>query len=191
MESSASIWQGRHVRLRAIEPADWETYFAWNWDDEQSRNLDAVHVPPSREAMKRWAEQEAARKPDGDNVRFVVENGEAEAVGNITTHDCAPRSGTFSYGINTRKEHRGKGYAAEAIALVLRYYFRELRYQKVTVGVFEFNAASIRLHEKLGFQREGRLRRMTHTDGRFFDQLIFGLTAEEFAAGPAAALLAP
>ena len=41
---------------------------------------------------------------------------------------------------------------------------------------------SIRLHEKLGFQLEGRLRRMIYTNGQFFDELLFGLTAEEFAA---------
>jgi hypothetical protein len=29
-----SFWQGEKVRLRAIEPSDWETYFAWNQDDE-------------------------------------------------------------------------------------------------------------------------------------------------------------
>jgi RimJ/RimL family protein N-acetyltransferase len=39
----------------------------------------------------------------------------------------------------------------------------------------------IRLHERLGFRREGCLRRMIYTDGQYFDDLIFGLTAEEFA----------
>jgi RimJ/RimL family protein N-acetyltransferase len=68
--------------------------------------------------------------------------------------------------------------------LVLRYYFQELRYQKVTVRVYSFNDASIRLHEKLGFQLEGRLRRTVYTNGEYFDELIYGLTVEEFVSRP-------
>jgi RimJ/RimL family protein N-acetyltransferase len=68
------------------------------------------------------------------------------------------------------------------VNLVLRYYFRELRYQKCTVQVYDFNDASIALHERLGFQREGRMRRMGYTEGRHFDVLLYGITAEEFAA---------
>ena len=64
--------------------------------------------------------------------------------------------------------------------MVLRYYFRELRYQKATVNVFSFNEASARLHESLGFQLEGRLRRTVFTDGELFDELIYGITVEEF-----------
>jgi RimJ/RimL family protein N-acetyltransferase len=183
------MWQGKRVRLRALEPADWETYFAWNHDDEQARNLESIPFPQSREAVKQWAAQEALRTPDEDNFRFVVENHAGEVVGDLTTHHCNRRVGTFGYGITIRRDQRGKGYAAEAIALVLRYYFRERRYQKVTVSVFDFNGASIRLHEKLGFQREGRLRRTAFTKGRFCDELLYGLTAEEFAAGPAAGIL--
>ncbi len=63
----------------------------------------------------------------------------------------------------------------------LRYFFDELRYQKATVTVYSFNVASIRLHEKLGFQREGQIRRTVYTRGQYFDELFYGMTCEEFA----------
>jgi RimJ/RimL family protein N-acetyltransferase len=75
-----------------------------------------------------------------------------------------------------------KGYASEAILLVLRYYFLELGYQKVTATVYSFNTPSISLHERLGFQPEGRVRRTVYTQGQHFDELIFGMTREEFEA---------
>jgi RimJ/RimL family protein N-acetyltransferase len=40
----------------------------------------------------------------------------------------------------------------------------------------------VRLHEKLGFQLEGRLRRVVYTRGQYYDELYYGMTAEEFAA---------
>jgi RimJ/RimL family protein N-acetyltransferase len=182
MDTSASIWQGERVRLRAIEPSDWDAYFRWNQDDEQARGVSSIPFPQSAEAVRQWAQQEATRKPEEDAFRFVIENETGEVVGDLTTHHCDARVGSFSYGITIRREHRRNGYAAEAITLVLRYYFRELRYQKATVSVYSFNEASARLHESLDFQLEGRIHRTVFTDGQHCDELVYGLTAEEFSA---------
>ena len=64
--------------------------------------------------------------------------------------------------------------------MVLRYYFEELRYQKVSVAVHGYNEESIALHEKLGFVREGTLRRMVYTNGEYFDVHWYGMTREEW-----------
>lgn len=177
---STSVWQGSRVRLRAIEPADWEVFYEWNQDDDMTRRLDVVWLPQSREAVKQWTEYQATRRSEGDDFHFVIERLDGEVVGSIATHRCDRRAGTFAYGLNVRREHRRKGYAAEAITLLLRYYFRELRYQKVNASVYSFNEPSILLHEKLGFTREGRLRRMVYTEGRYHDEIVYGLTTEEF-----------
>ena len=178
---SGSLWQGKLVRLRAIEPGDWETYYAWNFDDQQTRALYFIPFPQSREAVRRWAEQESARPIGDDNRRFTIARvADDVVVGAITVHDADPRAGTFTYGVAVKRGEQRKGYASEAILLLLRYYFQERRYQKVTVTVYSFNEASIGLHEGLGFQREGRLRRMVYTNGAYHDHLLYGLTVEEF-----------
>ncbi len=177
---SESIWEGRLVRLRAIEPGDWPTFFTWNQDSETARRLHYIPFPTSQESVKRWAEKLAAQEQNDDRFFFVIENFDGEIVGSITAHSCEPHHGTFAYGIGIRREYQHKGYASEAIILLLRYFFLELRYQKVTVEVYSFNKPSIRLHERLGFQLEGRLRRMIFTKGQHFDKLLFGMTIEEF-----------
>lgn len=63
---------------------------------------------------------------------------------------------------------------------MLRYFFHELRYQKCTVEVSSFNEVSAQLHRKLGFREEGRLRQTVYTDGQYFDEIMMGITAEEF-----------
>ena len=180
-EAPRSIWQGERVRLRAMEPEDWPVFAEWNADDEAMRNLDFLRFPQSREATRRWVTERAAERPTGDAYTLLMENSNGEVVGGIATHDCDRRAGTWSYGLNVRAGFRGRGYASEAVVLLARYMFGELRYQKCTVTVYEFNDASIRLHERLGFQHEGRIRRIVFTRGRHFDALLFGLTAEEFA----------
>jgi len=180
--SFTSLWQGKNVRLRAMEPSDWEIYFAWNQDDEMARRTYYIPLPQSQESVKRFAERQSLEPLETDNFRFVVENNQREVVGDITVNNCNPRNGTFSWGLNTKMEYRRKGYASEALKLVMRYYFRELRYQKVTVHIDSFNEPSVKLHESLGFQLEGRIRRAVFTNDQYFDELIYGLTKEEFAA---------
>lgn len=178
-----SVWEGELVRLREIEPEDWRAYAAWNLDDEQARNLDIVPFPQSDARVRAWAEKEATRERDGDNMRFVIVAKESgEVVGDIGTHHCYPIDGCLSYGISIRADQRRKGYASEAIRLVLRFYFFERRYQKANITAYEFNDASIALHRRLGFQQEGRLRRTMFTNGRYWDELLFGITVEEFEA---------
>jgi RimJ/RimL family protein N-acetyltransferase len=175
-----NVWRGDLVRLRAVEPDDWQVLFEWDQDTEVMRLSGDVPFPQSREGAKKWATEQAVRETKDDSFRWVVESLNGEFVGMIETHFCKRRHGTFQYGIAVCREHWRKGYASEAIRLVLAYYFRELRYQKVNAHVYSFNGASLQLHRKLGFRQEGRLRRMVFVDGGFHDEIVFGMTAEEF-----------
>ncbi|MBZ0300036.1 MAG: GNAT family N-acetyltransferase [Anaerolineae bacterium] len=175
-----NVFQGAQVRLRAVEVADWEVHYDWNFDSDNGRFTDEVWFPSSREQVRAWAEREAQSEGQGDAFCFQIERLDGTLVGTINTHGCNPRCGTFRYGLAIRPEHRRQGYASEAIRLVLRYYFDERRYQKVNAEVYSFNEPSMRLHERLGFTLEGRLRRVVYTQGQFFDALIYGMTREEF-----------
>ncbi len=173
-------WCGKRVRLRALEPGDAEYFTRWNTDADWGRNLDFLWPPQSRAPVEAWIAKETLKKLENDHFFWVITTLAGEPVGEIDTHACNPRNGVFSYGIAIAPEHRGHGYAAEAAWMVLGYYFDELRYQKANIAVHSDNPASIRLHEKLGFTLEGRLRRSVYTHGQYVDELWFGLTAEEY-----------
>ena len=180
-----NFWQGEKVRLRGVELTDAEEFFRWNLDSEMSRGLEFVWPPVSAERVRDFVRQQSLKTLEGDAFTWVIEDAkEGRAVGTIATHHCEPQHGTFMYGVHVAREDAGRGYAAEAALIVLRYYFAERRYQKVTVSIHGYNAASVALHEKLGFRREGALRRMIYTNGEYFDQLWYGLTKEEWEASP-------
>jgi RimJ/RimL family protein N-acetyltransferase len=177
-----NFWQSETIRLRAVEPSDAETFYRWNQDSERARYLDFLWPPASLASVRAWTEGQSLRKLENDAFHWVIETLEGEPAGTISTHACDPRNGTFSYGLDVAPEHRRKGYAAAAVILVLRYYFAELRYQKVTVCVHGDNESSILLHRKLGFRLEGTHRRMVYTHGQYLDLLWFGMTTEEFVS---------
>lgn len=182
LASGGGIFEGKLVRLRGVEPADWETLFAWNQDTESERSMYFIPFPTSKEEVRQWVAKMALQRGEDDRFFFIIETLAGEVVGSITTSSCDRRNGAFSYGVGVTAAYRRKGYASEAVTLLLNYFFRELRYQKATAHVYSFNEASIGLHERLGFVREGRLRQMIYTDGRYFDEILFGMTAEEFSA---------
>jgi len=180
-----NIWQGQLVRLRAVEPGDADAYFEWSQDTDLARADSFISFPESREAVRKWTAEQSTREPKDDDCRWTIVTLNGEPVGTINTHTCDRRVGSFRYGVAIGRRHWRKGYATEAIRLVLRYFFHELRYQKCTVEVYSFNEGSLQLHRVLGFRDEGRLRRTVYTDGQYYDEVLLGITAEEFGGSKA------
>src|SRR5579871_6301489 len=179
-----NYWQGEKVRLRGVEPTDAETFFQWNLDSDMGRNFAFVWPPISQALVKKQVEEMAQKTLEEDAFIWVIEDMSGRAVGSITTHHCDRRNGVLGYGINIAVEHQRQGYASEAIVMILKYYFEELRYQKVAIQVFSHNEASMALHEKLGFVKEGTLRQMIYTGGQYFDLLCYGMTKAEWDRSP-------
>lgn len=180
MAGMADYWDGARIRLRGVEARDAEAHYRFNLTEDYGL-IDQIYPPGSFARAQEWATAKTQAGFTDETYTFQMESIETgELVGGIATHDCDPRAGVLSYGLHVFAEHRGHGYAKEAICLVLRYYFQERRYQKANVGVYSLNEPSIRLHEALGFQPEGRIRRAVFTGGAHVDLLWYGLTVEEF-----------
>ncbi|PRX98818.1 GNAT family N-acetyltransferase [Allonocardiopsis opalescens] len=178
-----SLWTGRRVRLRAIEPGDWSAFMAFDQSTTDTRRADQVWPPRSAAAYQRWAGDKAGQVPTGDAFMVGIEALKSrELVGSVSTHAVDPRKGSFYYGVSVAAQHRRKGYASEAVRLLLAFMFGERRYHKCEASVFAFNEPSIALHLSMGFVQEGRLREHEFFAGRRHDVLLFGITAPEFAA---------
>ncbi len=176
------MWLGGKIRLRAPTMDDLDGYFAHQdgRNSESQRSGDRVHFPVSREQRRERLEGFAKQNPMGAEYFLIMEDREGRAVGNINTHSIDRFAGTFAFGIGVLPEHRGKGFASEAIRLLLRYFFNELGFQKCNTSVYAFNPDSVRLHERFGFMLEGRLRRNHFANGEYCDVLSYGITREEF-----------
>lgn len=177
-----NFWTGDKVRLRAVESKDAGSFYKWasDYDDESDRFCDEIHFPSTYDVMVTRVDARSKREPNNDEFIWLIENTDGVSVGNINTFNCNKRFGTFKYGLGIAREHWDKGYAKDAIKIILRYYFRELRYQKVTVYIYSFNERSMKLHESLGFKHEGRIRRAVFTNGSYYDEVLYGMTCEEF-----------
>lgn len=72
-------------------------------------------------------------------------------------------------------EERGKGYAREALKAVITWLFDEKEVHRIDAEVYEFNRASLRLLQAIGFIEDGRRRQAHYQDGKFHDVHVLGM----------------
>ena len=176
-----SLWTGRRVRLRGLEPKEWTRFRDADMISSNQRHSDRVYPPASNASYEKWAAERAAERNTSDDMWLVIADvNDDRPVGSITTLRTDLTAGSFWYGVAVFREEQRRGYASEAIRIVQRYMFGERRYTKCQAEVYGDNAASLGLHQSLGFVFEGRLRKASFREGSRQDLVIFGMTIEEF-----------
>lgn len=78
--------------------------------------------------------------------------------------------------------YAGQGYMTEALRLMLRYAFVELKLHRVEANIQPENVASIALVRRVGFVLEGYSRRYLKICGRWRDHERWALIAEDWRA---------
>ncbi len=109
-------------------------------------------------------------------TRFAIAV-EAAAVGGIgfTLHDDVERvSAEIGYWLG--EAYWGRGIMTEALAAVTTHAIRAHNLTRVFAVPYEWNAASFRVLEKVGYVCEGRMSRSAIKDGHVIDQLLYAYT---------------
>jgi len=170
---------GEKIYLRGLERSDLTgDYFDWLNDREVTRFMDSGLFPNTVEKMEDFYRNTAL---SSDNAIFaIVEKKADKHIGNIKLGPINWISRIASLGIMIgNKESWGKGYATEAIKLVVDYAFKELNLHKVTAGVVAGNQGSAKAFEKAGFSVEGHAKSRFYLDGEYYDSLYLGIVSKE------------
>lgn len=84
--------------------------------------------------------------------------------------------------------HAGRGIIPTAVALACDHCFTVVGLHRIEIAIRPENVSSLRVVEKLGFQRIGRARRYLHINGMWRDHDLFALTVEDVPEGVVARL---
>lgn len=174
-------WQNDLVRLRAWSEDDWEWDYHSCFDSSAERlasyNMD---FPATVSGSKEYSSKVADCKPNHCRTVLAIETLDGVHVGRINILLDDHDNGTFGMGIRISREHQGKGYGTSAMKMLIKYAFMEKRLNKYSVSVLEGNEGSIKMHKKLGCEQEGRLKQNIYTNGRYYDEIYFGLTKDMY-----------
>ena len=175
---------GEGVELRRHERRNYKLYAHWYGDEEIWRLTSWSDAPMRPAAVERLFE---SRESSAVDDSFAIHRaGEEEPLGVIGLMNVsgANRSADLSVIVGER-EDRERGLGTEAIRVLLRYAFEDLRLNRVGLSVFEFNELAISAYDKLGFKEEGRLRQAIRRDGSFYDAILMSILLPEWGGGTA------
>jgi RimJ/RimL family protein N-acetyltransferase len=177
-----SPFEGRLIRLRAVEADDEARYHSWVNDPEVTENL-TIRYPISHEGQRKW--MEGATTPDYANAVFAVEAlDDGALIGTAELRTRRPENRDANLGImigdKTRWDH---GYGSDAMRTICRYGFSEMNLHRIELDVFEGNDRAVKVYERVGFKPAGRRRDAVFQRGRYQDELMMDLLEGELRDG--------
>jgi RimJ/RimL family protein N-acetyltransferase len=178
--SGGVFLRGSRLRLRPLERVDLPRYQRLFSEPEISLHYGGLRVPETLTRLQR--RYDAGEFDTTDRFLLLVIETDGMLIGAIVLRNeenLPSRSATFGIIIGD-PAYLDRSYGTEASTLLLDYAFAVLGYHKINLDLFEYNTRAQAMYEKLGFVLEGRRRENHWARGRFWDDILMGVTAEEW-----------
>lgn len=180
MKETNKYLKGDKIYLREVRESDVnDEYYNWLNDYEVNKYLETRYIPRSKDNILKFVKQ---MDGNANEILFAICDISSHIhIGNIKLGpiNWIHRFGDISLLIGN-KEYWGKGVATEAIKLVTEFGFQVLNLHKVKAGCYESNIGSAEAFKKVGFEIEGRLKKMWKVDSKYYDEILLGLCVEDY-----------
>lgn len=185
MEANAmpEVLETARLRLRAWELGDVDDVFSYARDEEWARYLRLLPSPYRRRHAVEFVARQILLSRVTHPTWAIVLGG--TVVGGINLRlDFPNRVGELGYSL--ARDHWNRGYITEAgKAVVDAAFSTHPELNRLRAFTDARNAASKRVLEKLGMQREGVLRQNRIERGEAMDEAWFGMLRSEWTAANA------
>lgn len=169
------VLDAERLRLRPLGPGDVPALLSIFGDPEVCRYWSSPPLSGIAEAEALYASIER-----GFETRTLFQWGTElcetkEIVGTCTLASVSEQHRRAEVGFALGRAHWRKGYATEALVALLGHAFSDLALHRLEADVDPRNRASMRVLERLGFERDGYLRERYHVAGEITDGVLLGL----------------
>lgn len=149
------ILQGERIKLRAVEPSDANLLYEWE-NDTTVWHVSNTITPFSKEVIKQYLSSAHLDIYTTKQLRLIIETENKNAIGCIDLYDFNPLHLRAGIGILiSAAEHRRKGYAGEALDILIKYAFNTLNLNQIFCDIGVENTGSITLFQKHNFKIVG------------------------------------
>ena len=173
--------KGKLVNLRQLKRSDAAIFQRYANNRDVAYYLEALPSPYTMAEAYKWVKttHSLARKKIGYGFG-IEEIASGEIVGMIGLRNINTKDRNAEVGYWIGKPFWNRGYGGEALPLILRYAFKELRLRRLYAIVHSQNIASSKILEKTGFIREGIWRKASFKNNRWRDVYGYGILKSEF-----------
>jgi diamine N-acetyltransferase len=144
------------VKLRALEPSDVDLLYSWENNMEIWKVSNTI-TPFSRHILLKYIESAHLDIWETKQLRLVIEakddsSQNFEPIGMIDLFDFEPYHLRAGIGILIANiEFRNKGYAKEALNVLIKYAFDTLQLHQLYCNIDTTNIVSLKLFQNAGF----------------------------------------
>lgn len=177
---------GRHTRLRYARPADAPALLALGSDPEVTRFFSWGPYRGIEEPLA-YIEGLPGERERGERLDFLIVDSERGPLGVTGLTDVNRRDRRAVVGTWLGRAHWGTGANARSKALVARLAFGPLGLERLGAYADLDNPRSQAALERLGFEREGVLRRWHRHGDTVHDVIVYSLLKDDWERSPLAA----
>ncbi len=166
--------EGKNVNLRIMEKEDLPLIAEWFNKPEVFGEYNPLHQVSRTEAEKMF-------EGPHEEKSFIIEKKDGSKIGFIGHFYVLHVAGKqLEIGYSLVPSERGKGYGTEATQLMVDYLFLSKDTKRIQAQTDPRNVASYKLLEKVGFKKEGTLRKSFFMRGEWVDSYIYSILREEW-----------
>jgi RimJ/RimL family protein N-acetyltransferase len=168
------LLEGKNVNLRIEEKEDLSLLTEWFNKPEVFGEYNPLHQMSKTEVEKIF------ENPHEEKL-FIIEKKDGSKIGFITHFYVLHVAGRqLEIGYSLVPNERGKGYGTEATQLMVDYLFLSKDTKRIQAQTDPRNVASHKVLEKVGFKKEGTLRKSFFMRGEWRDAYIYSILREEW-----------
>lgn len=168
------------IYLREITSEDISTINSWRNDPSLIEKLGAPFRYINKETDEKWFNSYMSTR--NTQIRCAIcdsDNEDLVGVTYLTAIDRISMNAEFHIMLGVSGD-RGKGWGTMSARLMLHHAFYDMNLHRISSRILKNNLASIRLHEKCGFKKEGVFRDSVFKNGEYHDVVAMGLLKSDF-----------
>ncbi|MFW6013568.1 MAG: GNAT family N-acetyltransferase [Candidatus Nanoarchaeia archaeon] len=165
---------GNEILLRKLKLKDTDDIYSCVNDKEVIKWLVSLPWPYKREHAKEFIKKSFSQKKKKTAFDFAIcFPDDNRVIGCISLNkiDNVNRKAEIGYWLS--RKHWGKGIMSEALWLIERFAFKDLKLNRIYAYVLEENRSSAGVLEKRSFKNEGKLRKNQKIRGKYYNTIIY------------------
>ena len=170
------ILESDELLIKPTEESDLSELMQLRWNADVMSFL--LHEPIGMKQQMEWFKNISSK--DVVMSIFLKEKESLRIIGTTGLYNINMRHQTATLKLRLTSDVQGKGIGNKLFIMILDYAFGTLNIRKILSDNFSDNKRVATLKDKLGFVKEGILRKHYYHDGEFRDADVYNLFKDDY-----------
>ncbi|MEJ1380849.1 MAG: GNAT family protein [Candidatus Sedimenticola sp. (ex Thyasira tokunagai)] len=171
---------GSNIKIRAIKESELDVLFTLLCDLESKGQFLPIEIQSEANFKKEFNVSGFITEKAS---KYVLVYANDEIIGLIWVFTSVPYFDAVEIGYQIfNTEHRGKGYATEAVDIFVNYLFESRQVNRIEIRMAVGNQASEKIAQKNSFIHEGTSRQAAYSKGKHHDMHIYSKLRSEWCS---------